>query len=52
MYSPGIIVYIPAIDEYGVILRIVERTSIGYKYDIMLSDETIYTTYDFMIETD
>ena len=51
MYSPGVIVYIPTQDEYGVILRVVEKTSIGYKYDIMLSDRTIVTEYDFMIET-
>jgi len=51
MYSPGVIVYIPSRDEYGVIIRIVERTSIGYSYDVMLDDGTIVTTYDFMLET-
>lgn len=51
MYSPGIVVYIPTIDEFGAILRTADKTSIGYTYDIILGDGTIYTTYDFMIET-
>lgn len=50
MYSPGVIVYIPTRDDYGIILRVVERTSIGYKCDVMLRDGNIVTLYDFMLE--